>query len=184
MNSETTSLTEPEQHRRKEAEHKAMQKEMEELRQQAFMAEVAYERKQEAKRRKKNEEDAKRRREECRIRTALLEAAFDDDLEELKTLLKEASEYSEEAVRLSPRLPACGSAMGCTHPLLLSLSLSFCKFSNGNGVWTTLGCSHPFILWMPPPCSIHVRVPWWPPTLSTRKQLGRHTWSSHDTGIH
>lgn len=77
-----------------------MQQDMETLREQAYMAEVAYERKQEAKRRKKNEEEAKSRREEVRIRKALLEAAFDDELEELQELLNEGAQYSDEVVRV------------------------------------------------------------------------------------
>lgn len=75
-----------------------MQQEMEDLRLQAYKAEVAYERKQEEKRRKKQEDENKRKREEARLRKALLEAAFDDELQDLQGLLKEASQYSDEAV--------------------------------------------------------------------------------------
>ena len=116
-----------------------MQKEMEELRQQAYMAEVAYERKQEAKRRKKSEDDAKRRREETRIRTALLEAAFDDELEELQALLKEAAQYSDEAVRHSH----------CVH-LLVPLGPVICSYhyTSSDGVshrmYTAVGAKRPY----------------------------------------
>jgi hypothetical protein len=73
---------------------------MEVLRQQCYIAEVEYERKQEIKRRNKDEEAAKRLREQARTRKALLEAAFDDELDQLKDLLQEASQYSDEAVCL------------------------------------------------------------------------------------
>jgi hypothetical protein len=82
-----------------------MQEEMEALRKQAYLAQVVYERKQEAQQRKKNEEEARRRKEEARIRRALLEAAFDDELEEVVKLLQQGAEFGQGVVRaLAQRL--------------------------------------------------------------------------------
>lgn len=64
--------------------------EMEELRQKAWLAEVEFERKQEAKKRKIAEEEARQRKETARITKALLEAAFDGELDVLRKLFKEA----------------------------------------------------------------------------------------------
>lgn len=72
---------------------------MQVLKEQAFKAEVAFERRQEAKRRAKQEEVANRKREQLRIQNALLEAAFDDELDEVQSLLQEAQQYFDDAVR-------------------------------------------------------------------------------------
>lgn len=72
---------------------------MQALKEQAFKAEVAYERRQEAKGRAKQEQDSKRKREQLRIQKALLEAAFDDEIDEVKSLLQEGQQYFEDIVR-------------------------------------------------------------------------------------
>lgn len=89
-----------------------MRDEMEGLRQKAYMAQVAYEGKQEAKRRKKNEEEAKRRKEEARIRKGLLEAAFDDELDELIKLLQQGADFADDVVRVMP----CSHQLGQPRP--------------------------------------------------------------------
>lgn len=72
---------------------------MQALKEQAFKAEVAYERRQEAKRRAKQEQDSKRKREQLRIQKTLLEASFDDEIDEVKSLLQEGQQYFEDIVR-------------------------------------------------------------------------------------
>ena len=66
----------------------ALEKEMEELRQKAWYAQLEYDRKQEAKARKKAEEERKKRKEEERLRKLLLEAAFDGEIEDVMSLLE------------------------------------------------------------------------------------------------
>eukprot|EP00892_Ulva_mutabilis_P006196 jgi/Ulvmu1/3949/UM018_0172.1 len=75
-----------------------LDQEMQTLQQQAYKAEVAYERKQEAQRRAKQEEATKRKREQARIQRALLEAAFDDEVVAVKSRLEEGEQYFENVV--------------------------------------------------------------------------------------
>ena len=78
-----------ERRRREEAERvAAMEKQMEELRVQAWRAQLEYDRKQEAKARKRAEEERKRRKEEERLRKLMLDAAFDGETEEVVQLIE------------------------------------------------------------------------------------------------
>jgi hypothetical protein len=70
------------------------------LRRNAFQAEVAYERKQEAKKRAEAEAARQKKQAEARLRKAMLEAAFDGDLEQLKALLAEGKPVFDDAVRV------------------------------------------------------------------------------------
>ncbi|KAK3259728.1 hypothetical protein CYMTET_31288 [Cymbomonas tetramitiformis] len=65
----------------------AMEKEMEELRANAYRAEVEYERKQQAKQRKKDQEERARIAAEKKLRKELLEACFDDEEDDVIKLL-------------------------------------------------------------------------------------------------
>ena len=69
------------------AKQAAMEEEMEELRHKAWLAQVEYERKQEAKRRKRDAEERARRKAEAAARVQLLEAAYDDEVDELEQAL-------------------------------------------------------------------------------------------------
>ena len=78
---------------KKQKERAAKQaEEMESLRAQAYLAEVAYQRKQEEKRRKEAEAERKMRKEESRIKKAMLEAAFDDEVDEVEKLIGQVAE--------------------------------------------------------------------------------------------
>ena len=69
-----------------------MEKQMEELRKQAWLAEIERQRKLDAERRKKQMEEAKRRKEEVGMRKKLLEAAYDGEIEDLEKLWPRAVE--------------------------------------------------------------------------------------------
>ncbi|CAG9464649.1 unnamed protein product [Pedinophyceae sp. YPF-701] len=71
----------------------AMEVEIEELRQKAWLIELEYNRKKEKERAKKAAEEARRKREAKRITEGLLDAAFDGEVEELEKLLREGEEY-------------------------------------------------------------------------------------------
>lgn len=71
---------------------------MQALQQQAYKAEVAFERKQEALKHAKQEEAARRKREQIRIQKELLEAAFDDEIDHVKCLLQEGEQYVQDVV--------------------------------------------------------------------------------------
>lgn len=61
-----------------------MEKQMEEFRKQAWLAEIERQRKLDAERRKKHMEEAKRRKEEVSLRKKLLEMAYDGEIEDLE----------------------------------------------------------------------------------------------------
>lgn len=96
-----------------------MEKEMQALKEQAFKAEVAYERRQEAQRRAKQDEAAKRKREQLRIRNELLEAAFDDNMDDVLRLLREGESYFDNVVS-SHALP-CLPCSGCPNAFAYKL---------------------------------------------------------------
>lgn len=97
-----------------------MEKEMQALKEQAFKAEVAYERRQEAQRRAKQDEAAKRKREQLRIRNELLEAAFDDNMDDVLRLLREGESYFDNVVssHALPCLPCSGCPNASAYKLL------------------------------------------------------------------
>jgi len=64
-----------------------MDEEMDKLRQAAYIAEVEYNRKQDAKRLKKDREERERKLKEAKIRKELLEACFDDEMEDVVKIL-------------------------------------------------------------------------------------------------
>jgi len=63
--------------------------EMEELENEAWLAELAYEKRQDEKRRKKDAEESAKRKKTIKLRAQLLEAAFDGELNEMKAALSE-----------------------------------------------------------------------------------------------
>ncbi|GMH40537.1 hypothetical protein BSKO_08441 [Bryopsis sp. KO-2023] len=66
-----------------------MDEEMEELRKAAWLAQVEFDRKQEAKKRKEAQEQAKKRKHEAKVQKDLLEAAFDGEDEDIQKLIDE-----------------------------------------------------------------------------------------------
>ena len=74
---------------------------MEELRKQAWLAEIERQRKLDAERRKKMQEEAKRRKEEISLRKKLLEAAYDGEIEDLEKDWPRASEVFKEPVEIA-----------------------------------------------------------------------------------
>lgn len=73
----------------KKEQHAKWEAEMEELENEAWLAELAYEKRQEEKRRKKEEEEQAKRKKAIKLRTQLLEGAFDGDLNEMNAALAE-----------------------------------------------------------------------------------------------
>jgi hypothetical protein len=71
---------------------------LEDLRQNAFRAQFTFERKQEVKRKAAQEEAQKRKQEQTRLRSALLEAAFDGDAVGVAKLLDAAAGVLDDAV--------------------------------------------------------------------------------------
>jgi len=75
-----------------------MQAEMEQLRQQAWLAQVQYERRKAAEAAKKKQEEARRKREVERITNAMLDAAFEGDDSAMLALMEEAEKYGVRRV--------------------------------------------------------------------------------------
>lgn len=76
---------------------------MQKLQQQAYVAQVAMERRKDAKRKAQQEEQRKRKQEEAKLRQQLLEAAFDDGLEEVTAMLERGAAIIPQVV-LPPSL--------------------------------------------------------------------------------
>ena len=74
------------------SEKKVYDEEMSKLRQEAWIFQVALERKEEAKRRKAAEAERNRKAAESKLRKDMLEAAFDGELEELKNLVDQGGD--------------------------------------------------------------------------------------------
>ena len=79
----------------------AFEREMEELRKQAWLAQVEMDRKEEAKRRAKMQEENRRRKEEASLRRKLLEMAYDGEVDDMEATWVKASDVFKEPAEIA-----------------------------------------------------------------------------------